>query len=136
MADERTPTVPSVTQLDLFRAVEDIHELTGATVVLLTDREGVALAASGDEADLPAPLRAALSGRKLATAGSVSALLEPIGDELVSWSLNVSVVPVGDAHVLAIAFDAEADFETVQTVGREGARMLGDILSTASWRVS
>ena len=34
MVDERTPMVPSAQQIDLFRAVEDIHELTGAIVFL------------------------------------------------------------------------------------------------------
>ena len=42
---------PTAQQIDLFRAVEDIHELTAAIVILLTDRDGVAVAVAGDEDD-------------------------------------------------------------------------------------
>ena len=133
MADPpSTFMVPSAQQIDLFRAVEDIHELAGAIVVLLTDRDGVALAASGDEDDFPAPLRAVLAGKNLAAAGSTIALLEPIGEALAHCPLNFSILQVGDAHVLAIAFDAEASLETVQVVGREGAQMLAEILRASS----
>ncbi|MBX3188634.1 MAG: hypothetical protein KF819_16575 [Labilithrix sp.] len=125
---------PSMTQLDLFRTVEDIHELAQAIVVLLTDREGVSIAVSGDEDDIPPPLRAVLSGKGLAAAGSVRALLEPIGEDLASWPINFSILPVGDAHVLAIAFDAEADLDVVQRVAREGAQMIAEILSAATDR--
>ncbi len=44
---------PSAQQIDLFRAVVDVHEITGAIVVLLTDRDGIALAAAGDENEFP-----------------------------------------------------------------------------------
>ena len=126
--------VPSALQLDLFRAVEDIHELTSAIVVLLTDREGVAIAAAGDEDDIPPPLRALLGARKLAEAGSVAKLLEPIAEELGPCPINFSILAVADSHVLTIAFDVEADLETVQVVGREGAQMIAEVLraSTAS----
>ncbi len=126
MADPES--VPSAQQIDLFRAVEDVHELTGAIVVLLTDRDGVALAAAGDENDIPAPLRAVLSGKELAQAGGVVALLEPIACDLAHCSLNFSILAVGEAHVLTIAFDAEADLETAQVVGREGALLISEIL--------
>ena len=56
------------------------------------------------------------------------ALLEPIGEELSLCPLNFSVLPVADSHLLTIAFDVEASFDTVQTVGREGAAMLTEIL--------
>ena len=36
---DSAPKVPSGQQIDLFRAVEDVHELTGAIVVLLTDHD-------------------------------------------------------------------------------------------------
>lgn len=123
---------PSAQQIDLFRAVEDIHELTGAIVVLLTDRDGVSIAVAGDEDDIPPSLRAVLGAEKLARAGSVPALLEPIGEELAHCPLNFSLFPVGEAHVLAIAFDVEASLETVQVVGREGAQMIADIVRAAS----
>src|SRR5688500_9231352 len=118
MSDAPSMT-PTVQQLDLFRAVEDVHEMTGAIVVLLTDATGVSIAVAGDEDELPRPLRAVLSGQQLATAGGVIPLLEPLGDELAGSHLNFSVLAVEPSHVLAIAFDAEADFEIVQTVGRE-----------------
>jgi hypothetical protein len=119
---------PSVQQIDLFRAVEDIHELTGAIVVLLTDRDGVAIAVAGDEDDIPAPLRAVLGGAKLGEAGGVVALLEPIAGELAHCPLNFSIVAVGEAHVLTIAFDVEANLETVQVVGREAGQLIAEIL--------
>lgn len=122
-------SVPSAMQIELFRAMEDIHEMTDALVVLLVDAGGAAVAVSGDEDDLPPPLRAVLSGNRLAEAGTVVALLEPIAGELEG--LNVSVYAVAPAHVLAIAFDAEADFATVQDVGREASAMLSEILSAA-----
>jgi hypothetical protein len=122
--------VPSAQQIDLFRAVEDVHELTTAIVVLLTDRDGVAIAAAGDEDDIPAPLRAVLGGHQLAKAGSVAALLEPIAGDLSHCPLNFSILAVGDAHVLTIAFDAEANLETVQVVGREAAQMIAEILKS------
>jgi len=126
-SDDR-PMVPSAQQIDLFRAVEDVHELTGAIVVLLTDGNAVAIAVAGDEDDIPAPLRAVLGGRKLAAAGGVAALLEPIAGDLGHCPLNFSILAVGDSHVLTIAFDADANLETVQVVGREGATMIADIV--------
>ncbi len=123
---------PTAQQIDLFRAVEDIHELTGATVVLLTDAEGVAVAAAGDEDDLPPSLRAVLGGKQLAAAGSVRALLEPISADLADTPINYSILAVANGHVLTIAFDAEANFDVVQTVGREGSQMISEILTLAS----
>ena len=123
---------PTAQQIDLFRAVEDIHELTGATVVLLTDADGVAVAAAGDEDDLPPSLRAVLGGKQLAAAGSVRALLEPISGDLADTPINYSILAVANGHVLTIAFDAEANFDVVQTVGREGSQMISELLTLAS----
>jgi hypothetical protein len=120
---------PTPLQIDLFRAMEDIHDMTGAIVVLLVDADGVAVAVSGDEDDVPAPLRAALSGKRLAEAGGVVALLEPIAGEL--GGLNVSVYAVDRGHVLAILFDVEADLGTVQQVGREAQAMLSEIIGAS-----
>jgi len=125
---DNAPLAPSAQQIDLFRAVEDVHELTGAIVVLLTDGNAVAIAVAGDEDDIPAPLRAVLGGRKLAEAGGVAALLEPIAGDLGDCPINFSILAVGDSHVLTIAFDADANLETVQVVGREGAAMIADIV--------
>jgi len=116
-------------QIDLFRAMEDIHEMTDALVVLLTDVDGVAVAVSGDEDDVPKPLREVLSGKRLAEAGTVVALLEPIAGDL--GGMNVSVYAVERGHVLAIVFDAEADLGTVQQVGREARTMLSEILTAS-----
>jgi hypothetical protein len=128
MSDPRA-TGPTPQQIELFRAVEDVHELTSALVVLLTDEDGIALAVAGDEDDIPPPLRAVLGGRQLAAAGSVVALLEPIVAELAESRLNVTVLAVDAAHVLAIAFDADADFDVVQRVGREAQQMLRELLA-------
>jgi hypothetical protein len=122
---------PTAQQIDLFRAVEDVHELTGAIVVLLTDGDGVAIAVAGDEDDLPPSLRDLLAGKRLAAAGSVRALLEPINDDLADTPINYSILAVGTSHVLTIAFDAEANFEVVQTVGREASQMIAEILTSA-----
>ena len=129
---DSAPKVPSAQQIDLFRAVEDVHELTGAIVVLLTDRDGIAVAAAGDEDDIPAPLRAVLGGKNLAQAGGVVALLEPIAGDLAHCPLNFSILAVGESHVLTIAFDADANLETAQVVGREGAQMMAEILRAAT----
>ena len=131
MTDETAPKGPTAQQIDLFRAVEDVHEMTGAIVVLLTDGDGVAIAIAGDEDELPPPLRAVLGGKQLAAAGGVRALLEPISDELGNTPVNYSILAVGSAHVLTIAFDAEADFDVVQTVGREASQMIAEILGSA-----
>ena len=120
---------PSAMQIDLFRAMEDIHEMTNAHVVLLTDVDGVAIAVSGDEDEIPRPLREALSGKRLAEAGTVVALLTPIAGEL--GGMNVSIYAVERSHVLAILFDAEADLATVQQVGREAQAMLSEILTAS-----
>lgn len=120
---------PSTEQLDLFRQCEDIHDITQAMVVLVTDAAGVLLAISGDEDDVPVPLRRVLAREKLVAAGSVRALLEPIGDEARTWPFNVSILPVGDHHMLTILFDASANFETVQAVGNEGARAIAETLT-------
>ena len=122
---------PTAQQIDLFRAVEDVHELTGAVVVLLTDADGVAIAVAGNEDDVPPSLRDLLGAKQLAAAGSVRALLEPIHDDLADTPINYSILAVGTAHVLTIAFDADADFEVVQTVGREASQMIGEILTGA-----
>jgi hypothetical protein len=129
MTDEPAAKGPTAQQIDLFRAVEDVHEMTSAIVVLLTDAEGVAIAVAGDEDDLPPPLRAVLGGKQLAAAGGVRALLEPISDDLADTHVNYSILAVGGAHVLTIAFDAEANFDVVQTVGREASQMIAEILA-------
>jgi hypothetical protein len=120
---------PSAMQIDLFRAMEDIHEMTDAHVVLLVDADGVAVAVSGDEDEIPKPLREALSGKRLAAAGTVVELLTPIAGEL--GGMNVSIYAVARAHVLAILFDAESDLGTVQQVGREAQAMLSEILTAS-----
>ena len=111
-------------QLELFRVVEDIHELADATVVLVVDADGRSVAVSGDEDDIPVPLRAALSGKRLAAAGSVVALISSVACDLAETRLNLSVYDAGSGHVLAILFDAEADFATVQSVGGDGRAMI------------
>ena len=126
-----TRTGPTAQQIDLFRAVEDVHELTGAIVVLLTDAESVSIAVAGDEDELPPPLRALLGGKQLAAAGSVRALLEPISEELGDTHVNYSILALEKGHVLTIAFDAEANFDVVQTVGREASQMISEILTSA-----
>lgn len=120
--------VPSERQLALFRAVEDIHDLTQAITVLLVDADGRSVAVSGDEDDIPVALRAVLGGKQLAEAGSVRVLLEDV--DLAGSLVNVTVYDVDGTHVLAIVFDAEADLMTVQEVGQEGRTMLAEILST------
>lgn len=120
---------PSAQQIELFRAVEDVHEMTLATVVLLTDADGVSLAVAGDEDVLPGALRSVLGAKQLAAAGSVKALLEPVFAEIGQWALNVLVLAVDARHVLTIVFDAAADFDVVQTVSREGQAMLAEILA-------
>jgi hypothetical protein len=121
---------PTALQIDLFRAVEDVHDMTGAIVVLLVDGDGRSVAVSGDEDDLPPPLRAVLGGKRLAEAGSAIALMQSIAGDLADTRLNVTVHDVGSEHVLAIAFDAEADFGTVQTVGREARAMIAEMLAS------
>jgi len=129
MPDEETSPklVPSDKQLALFRAMEDIHDLTQAITVLLVDGDGASVAVSGDEDDVPVLLRAVLSGKQLAEAGSVRVLLEDV--DLAGSLVNVTVYDVDGVHVLAILFDAEADFTTVQQVGQEGRQMLAEILA-------
>lgn len=120
---------PTTLQLDLFRAVEDVHEMTGAIVVLLVDEDGTALAISGDEQDLPPSLRKVLSARGLREAGSARELLTPIAGELSDSRLNVTVLDVAGRLVLAIAFDAEADLETVLSVGEEARGLIAELLA-------
>ncbi len=124
--------VPSDRQIALFRAVEDIHDMTQAIAVLLVDGDGASVAVSGDEADLPTALRAVLSGKQLAEAGSVRRLLEDV--DLHGALFNVSIYDVGGTHVLAILFDAEADLVTVEQVGAEARLLLTEILSVPSTR--
>lgn len=120
---------PSELQLELFRSLEDVHELSEARVVLLVDEDGRSIAVSGDEAEVPEPLRAALSGRSLAAAGSVVALLGSVDGDFAG--LNVTVYDVDGEHVLAIVFDAEADLETVQSIGSAARASLADLLRSA-----
>jgi len=120
--------VPSDRELALFRAVEDIHDLTQAIAVLLVDGDGTSVAVSGDEDDIPVALRTVLSGKQLAEAGSVRVLLEDL--DLAGSAVNATVYDVDGTHVLAILFDADADLVTVQEVGREGRTMLAEILAT------
>lgn len=119
--------VPNEKQLALFRAVEDIHDLTRAITVLLVDENGALVAVSGDENDVPPTLRAVLGGKQLAEAGSVRVLLE--GVDLAGALVNVTIYDVDGTHVLAILFDADADLGTVQEVGSEGRTMLAEILA-------
>lgn len=120
--------VPTDTQIALFAAVEDIQELTSAITVLLTDADGTAIAVAGDENDIPPALRAVLSGKMLAEAGSVRELLSRV--DVAPSALNLAVHPIGSTHVLSILFDAEADFSTVERVGREAREMLSEILAS------
>jgi hypothetical protein len=121
---------PTERQLALFRAVEDVHDMTAATVVLVVDAEGEIVAASGDVDLVPARMRAVLSGRELAKAGSVRALLTSVGE--IDTRLNVTAFDVGSAHLLAILFDAEADITTVAAVGEEARGLVAEILSAPS----
>jgi hypothetical protein len=120
---------PTALAIELFRLLEDVHDATDALVVLLVDADGASVAVSGDEAHLPAPLRAALGGKRLAEAGSVVALLQSVAADLADSPLNVSLYDVDGAHVLAIAFDAEADLVTVQTVGRQASAVIAELLA-------
>lgn len=122
---------PTALQIDLFRVVEDVHELTCATVVLLVDEEGQTLAVSGDEDDLPSSLRAVLSGKRLRAAGGVRELLSPIAPELGDSRLNVTIFDVDGRAVLAIAFGADADLGTVQSIGGEVRAMIAELLANA-----
>ncbi|MBX3259948.1 MAG: hypothetical protein KIS78_07795 [Labilithrix sp.] len=125
MSDSNAP--PTERQIALFRALEDIHDLTQAITVLLVDGDGALVAVSGDEDDVPATLRAVLGGKQLAEAGSVRGLLEDV--DLAGAPVNVTVYDVDGTHVLAILFDAQADLVTVQQVGKEGREMLAEILA-------
>lgn len=122
-------SVPSALQIELFRAVEDVHDLTDATIVLLVDDEGRSVAVSGDEDDLPPSLRSVLSGRRLRAAGSVRELLSPIASELVHSRMNVTILDIAGTFVLAIAFGADADLERVQSVGAEARAMIAELLA-------
>jgi hypothetical protein len=119
--------VPTERQLALFRTLEDIHDMTAAVTVLLVDEHGTSLAVSGDERDVPPTLRKALSGRRLAAAGSVVEFLRSLGD--LGSVLNVSVYDIDGAHVLAIVFDSDADITTVQSVGRDASPLLAELLA-------
>ena len=121
--------VPTERQLALFSALEDIHELTQSIVVILVDESGTTIAVSGDEDEIPADLRGVLSGKKLAEAGSVRALLEPV--DFSTLRLNVSIFATGPM-LLAVLFDAEADLGTVQTVGKQAAEMIAEILTATA----
>jgi hypothetical protein len=121
---------PTTRQLDLFRIVEDVHELTDAIVVLITDGEGRSVAVSGDENEIPAPLRAVLGGAAYARAGTLAALLEPVAEDLAGHRLNFTIRAVAGEHLLTIAFDAEADFGKVQLVANEAKEMIDEILTT------
>jgi hypothetical protein len=141
MDEDRAPALaPNEKQLALFRAVEDIHDLTNAVTVLLVDDYGASVAVSGDEEDVPRPIRAVLGGKRLREAGSVVALLSSVGEldasppkRLIGTrqraDLNVSAFDVDGAHVLAIVFDANADVMTVQDVGKDACGMLAQILA-------
>jgi hypothetical protein len=122
-------TGPTTLQLDLFRAVEDVHEMTGAIVVILVDDEGAAVAVAGDEDELPPALRGVLGGRRLREAGSVRELLSPISEELTASKLNVTVLDVAGRWVLAIAFDANADLATVLAVSGEARDLMRELLT-------
>jgi hypothetical protein len=131
MSQESRPSlphlVPTERQLALFRAMEDIHDMTAAVTVLLVDEVGTSLAVSGDERDVPAVLRKALSGRRLAAAGSVLEFLRSIGD--LGSLLNVAIYDIDGAHVLAIIFDSDADITTVQAIGRDASPLLAELLA-------
>ena len=76
---------------------------------------------SGDEDEIPADLRAVLAGKKLAQAGSVRALLEPV--DFSTLRLNVSLFAAG-SMLLAVLFDAESDLGTVQAVGKQASEIV------------
>jgi hypothetical protein len=109
--------------------MEDIHDLTGAITVLLVDADGGLVAVSGDENDVPTPVRAVLGGKRLAAAGSVVALLSSAGE--IDAPVNVSAFDVDGSHVLAIVFDGGADLMTVQQVGKEARELLAEILAAS-----
>jgi hypothetical protein len=121
--------VPTERQLALFSALEDVHELTQSVVVILVDEGGTTIAVSGDEDEIPADLRGVLGGKKLADAGSVRALLEPV--DFSALRLNVSIFATGPM-LLAVLFDAESDLGTVQAVGKQAAEMIAEILTATA----
>lgn len=121
--------VPTERQIALFSALEDVHELTQALVVILVDEDGASVAVAGDEDEIPKDLRAVLGGKNLAAAGSVRALLEPV--DFSAMPLNVSIFATGPM-VLAILFDAESDLGTVQAVGKQASEMIAEILAATA----
>lgn len=126
---ETPPRLPEPTekQLALFRIVEDIQDATAATVVLLVDVEGEVVAASGDVDEVPGPYRVVLSGKRLAAAGSVRALLESVGE--FDTRLNITLFDAGSGYVLAILFGAEADLFAVRDVGEDARELLQELLA-------
>src|SRR5689334_16535883 len=90
---DRPRFVPNEKQLALFRALEDLHELTNAITILLADEFGAPVAVSGDENDIPPAVRAVINGQRLARAGSVRELLSSIG-ELGKDAPNVTLFDV------------------------------------------
>lgn len=113
--------------------MEDIHDLTDAIVVLLVDAHGSLVAISGDEDEVPVPIRSALGGKKLREAGSTRELLSRIEFDDGKWptNMNVSIFDVtGTEHVLGILFDASVDVMTVQSIGKEASEMVAQILVT------
>jgi hypothetical protein len=130
-ASDSNSNKPTERQIALFSAMEDIHDLTNAIVVLLVDAYGTLIAISGDENEIPVPIRKALSGKKLAAAGSARELLSRIEFDDGKWptNVNVSIFDVlGTEHVLGILFDANVDVMTVQEVGKEASDMVEQIL--------
>ena len=83
--DSKLRYIPNEKQIALFRAMEDIHDLTAAITILLVDEHGSSVAVSGDEDHVPPVLRKALSGKNLEAAGSGRELLSSIArrDDLV-----------------------------------------------------
>jgi hypothetical protein len=123
---------PTDLQIELFRTVEDIHDMTGAIAVLIVGEDGESLAVSGDELDIPAPVRAVLAGKKLEAAGSARELLSTVAGDLAGSPMNLTIYAIDARHVLCIAFGSDADLSTVQSVGNEARVMLAELFRAPS----
>lgn len=100
-----------VTKSAIAVAIHDLRSAAKALAVVVVDYEGATVAISGEANAFPVSLKIGLSGRALQEAGSLMKLLEHLLSRLPPSERFYNVQAVAETHLLAIAYDDDADPE-------------------------
>ena len=113
--------------------VRELCEESHGLAVVLLDYDGTAIATGGDVSAFPEGILRGLSGRALETAGSLLGLLQRLAaDNPQKGGPFYQVNLVGRTHILAVAYDDDADPNLPAMARRAAATILDALRASLS----